>query len=188
MIDPYTRHRAAYSRTTQALNAMLALMRDNDPASPTSATTDPSGSGPSDPTENQALDRTEPALLTRIASAAEQIADEAERHLQRLTPRSRTPSKPCDCCQDPDRLATHTRSIGTGNDRRRFGLCWWCLDFLRRNGHLCTADIHDGRPSVRMCECWCCRSCPDRAAEGRTVSERCRTKQYRERKREREAS
>lgn len=88
----------------------------------------------------------------------------------------RKPAGKCRCCDTEE--ATHGR--GTA--------CWACDRYLHRNGYRCDAEIHDRRPVVRMCDCpgWCCTrgddgttSCPDRAADGRTFSERCKKRMQR---------
>lgn len=82
---------------------------------------------------------------------------------------TRTPDRPCNCCRLE--LATH------GQDHTgRPTLCHPCDRYLHRMGEPCTPAIHEDRPRIRWCECppECCDPCPDHAAEGRRLSERCK--------------
>lgn len=159
----------------------LWLAEDAGAYSPRSAGDGPSGSGTADPTGGIAHDRHKTrdrdavgGLLVRTSIA---IGSELERR------QPRTPTALCACCHEV--MATHGP------------LCWDCDRFQRRMRYRCGPDIHDGRPKLRMCECppivedgdgrrigGCCDVCPDRAAEGRTVSDRCRQRMYRDRQRE----
>ncbi len=96
-------------------------------------------------------------------------------HLE-LTPRA--PSRVCRCCK--------TEMATTAPDAAgEWTACPACDRYQREWNTRCPDEVHRGRPQVRMCECSadCCEpgTCPDRAAEGRTVSERCLKRQYRAR-------
>lgn len=101
--------------------------------------------------------------------------------VNRRTPRR--PDRRCTCCRTE--LATH------GHDRDgQPTSCHPCWRYLRRMGHRCDDEIHDDRPRTRWCECppECCpqdddgnTACSDQAADGRSVSERCRTRMHRRR-------
>lgn len=148
-----------------------------------------SGGGTSAPTETAAtgpdhLDPRDPGvprvdmakyrhrdrLGSRILTAVQRLEDMVRER------KPRQAGGPCSCCELE--TATHGRdSQGRPTD------CWACWTFLRRMGRRCTDDIHEGRGRVRMCECppECCDVCPDRAAEQRSMSERCRKRMQRAR-------
>jgi hypothetical protein len=131
-----------------------------------------SAPGPSDPTcsvallprKHQHADRIGAAILRAHRTLGDALAD--------VTPR--TPTRDCRCCQREK--ATHGRDHNYESTD-----CWACWLYQKRMGYRCGDDIHDDRPRIRMCECsdTCCDVCPDRAADGRTVSERCRKRMYR---------
>lgn len=135
---------------------------------PRSSPDGPSGGGPGDPTSSAAGHQAKYRDRDQIGNLLLHLAAKAREAVGRREPRE--PHKPCGCCK---------REMATHGDN-----CWACDRFLHVMGRRCTDDVHDGRPRTRMCECpaWCCEVCPDRAAEGRSVSERCKRAMTRARK------
>lgn len=175
------RARAARQKLISATNRALALLEHEDPASPVTASYDPGGSSSGDsPVEGQALATLEHGTdprrhLDRIVSGLEKHATALDGFVEDLAA-TRTPTVPCWCCHDE--LATHTRRI----HGQPVELCAACHDFHRNNDTLCGEETHRHRPKVRWCDCplECCPAgCPDRAAEGRRISERCKSRMRR---------
>lgn len=175
------RARAARQQLISAANDLLILLEQEDPASPVTANYDPGGTSSGDsPTEGQALASLEHTHdprrhLDRIVSGLEKHATALSGFVDDLTA-TRTPTRPCWCCHDE--LATHTRRV----HGETVELCAACHDFHRNNRTLCGEETHRHRPKIRWCDCplECCPSgCPDRAAEGRRISERCKSRMRR---------
>ena len=135
---------------------------DEDAAacSPRSTGDGPGGTGPGDPTPSIAGTDWKFRHRDDIGRLLIHVTKKLGEEVEALTPRK--PHEKCTCCHTE--MATHGRS------------CWACKMYLKKMGHRCDDDIHDGRPKVRMCECpiWCCDICPDRVGESRTrLSDRC---------------
>lgn len=160
--------------TSQAVSGWL----DEDAASamPLQGGAGGSRTGPADPVSSLVAAGRRTGARDRIAQhllRAHRALRDA--HLE-LTPRA--PSEPCRCCK--------TEMATTAPDEHgRWTACPACDRFRREWGTRCGDDVHQLRPRVRMCDCpdSCCEAgtCTDRAADGRTVSERCLKRQYRSR-------
>jgi hypothetical protein len=159
--------------TSQTVNGWL----DEDQASAMPRQGDGGSSpGPSDPVSGLVSAGRRTGARDRIAQhllRAHRALRDA--HLE-LTPRA--PSDPCRCCKvEMATCAPDAHGVWTA--------CPACDRYRREWGARCDEDVHELRPRVRMCECpeACCEpgTCADRAEEGRTVSERCRKRQYRAR-------
>lgn len=157
----------------QAANGWL----DEDAASATPRHGDGHGSpGPSDPVSRLVTAGRRTDARDRVAAQllrAHRALRDA--HLE-LTPRQ--PTEKCHCCQTE--MATCAPDAD-GN----WTACPACDRYRRHWRTRCPDEVHEGRPRVRMCECGpdCCEpgTCTDRAADGRTVSERCHKRAYRAR-------
>ncbi len=183
----YITDRRHLAKVTQQLLANvldlqeLWLEEDAGAHSPRASGDGPSGNGTADPTGGIANDQHKTRDRDAVGGLIVRTSIAIKSELDRRQPR--TPTDPCTCCHEI--MATH----GT--------LCWDCDRFARKMKFRCDDHVHDGRPKIRMCECptliedpdgrrigGCCDVCPDRAAEGRTVSDRCRQRMHRDRQRE----
>lgn len=137
----------------------------------------PGANGPADPTATIADHPGKHRDADHIGATLLHVDRKLTELLTRLTPR--TPTRRCTCCRTE--MATH----GADSDGNPTA-CWACDRYLRIMSHPCDDAVHEGRPKIRMCECptWCCDVCPDRAAEGRSLSDRCRQRMRRARLRE----
>lgn len=129
--------------------ASIATGRDRDDDTP---------HPPVDAAKYADRDRLGKALLTLVGRLKELVEE-------------RTPRRaggPCGCCGERG-TATHGR-----DHRGRPTDCWACWRFLKRMGYRCDAEVHQGRPEVRMCQCppECCEVCDQRATDG-PFSDRC---------------
>ena len=117
------------------------------------------GEGMVDQERYRDRDRIGNKLLALKATAEAEVAKHRPRHT----------GGACSCCE------TETATHGVNHEGRP-AMCFGCWRFLKEHNMRCGPAVHDGRPKVRMCECGprCCEVCPDRAADGRTVSERCK--------------
>jgi len=156
--------------TNQLMAAIIDLdemwrQEDSAACAPSGGRDGPSSPGPSDPTSAIASRDRKFVDRDRIGGLLLHLLSSAQDTIERNTPR--TPTERCLCCETE--MATHGR------------MCWACDKYLRATGYHCDPQIHDDRPTVRMCECppECCEVCPDRAAEGRTESERCKKRRQR---------
>lgn len=131
----------------------------------------------SDPTFARVDDDYRTVSRDRIAKGLSRIATQVRTELARQRPQRTGECKTRDC----------------KGDAFFDGYCDRCDVWRRNNPGLDPADI-DGlvagwnKRLPRFCDCSCCDDCHDRAAEGRTVSNRCRSKQYRANVDERAAS
>ncbi len=141
------------------------LSEDQSACAPGSSPEGPSSSGPSDPTPVIASRDHKFATRDRLGGTLLYITRRLREEADSIKPRM--PTQVCRCCEEE--MATH----GT--------LCWACSRYRKKMDRPCDDEIHQGRGRIRMCECSseCCEVCPDRAAEGRSVSERCKKRMQR---------
>ena len=144
-----------------------------------------SGGGPSDPT-HQTATKEQDRYKARDAVGRKlmKVVAELEDAVRHRKPRKARGA--CSCCQ------VETATDGWNQRCRDRGCdlcdgegcpveCRACWRFRRKMGYHCTDDIHEQRPKANLCECGpdCCYACPDQAAEGRSISERCKKRRQR---------
>lgn len=170
--------RGHLARITQQLLADILDLQDawlaEDSAACYPGTCDggPRGTEAPDPTRNLAMRdnryRDRDHIGTELLHTARRIRTLKQRH------QPRPAGGPCRCCH------TETATHGLTDDHAP-AICWPCWRYLKANGAPCDEKVHQARPTVRWCECppECCDPCPDHAAEGRRLSDRCRQRKTR---------